>query len=276
MDREYRVLSLGAHQDDADTYPCALLTKLRDAGWQVRLLSLTDGSAGAISTDLPYDELAAIRTREAAKSGALFGGQYDVWDNRDGQLMATLENRERLIRYIREYRPDLILVNRPNDYHADHRNAALLVQDASFLLTVPRICPDVPPLTHEPMILFWEDGFQKPYPFQADILVPAGERHIDMLTRVASCHESQYFDWLNWPDHTDRSTWPREQQVEALHERYRRGMERARARRAEQLVDVYGEEDAARIRYLEAFEISEYGAEPTEAFLKIAGEIVEE
>ena len=276
MDRQYRVLSLGAHPDDADTYPCALLTKLQEAGWEVRLLSLTDGSAGTYHMDVSPDALAETRRREAAKSGALFGGRYDVWDNRDGHLTASLENREALIRYIRSYRPDLILVNRPNDYHPDHRNAALLVQDASFLLTVPRVCEDVPHYEHEPMILFWEDGFQRPQPFHADILVPAGEHHIDRLTEVAGCHESQYFDWMNWPDHTERNAWPREKQIEALHERFRQGMMRARARRAEALERAYGAEDAARVRYLEAFEISEYGSAPTTEFLRVATAIPED
>ena len=44
--KEYRVLSIGAHPDDADTSAGGLLLKLRDKGWQVRLLSVTDGSAG--------------------------------------------------------------------------------------------------------------------------------------------------------------------------------------------------------------------------------------
>lgn len=276
MDEKRRVLSLGAHPDDADTYPCALLTKLRAAGWEVRLLSLTDGSAGSTDMTLSLDALADIRRKEAARSGALFGGRYDVWDNRDGMLTPSLENRLALIRYIRDFRPDVILVNRPNDYHPDHRAASLLVQDASFMLTVPRVCPEARGLEHTPTILFWEDDFRAPYPFRADILVPAGEAHIDALTRVASCHESQYFDWLNWPDHTERTAWPREKQVEALRERFRRGMARARDRRGEALVERYGEADAARVRYLEAFEISEYGEPPTEAFLRVATAIPEE
>ena len=46
MKKEKRILSIGAHPDDADTYCGGLLSKLRDKGWQVRLLSVTDGSAG--------------------------------------------------------------------------------------------------------------------------------------------------------------------------------------------------------------------------------------
>ena len=56
-----RILSIGAHPDDADTSPSGLLLKLRDAGWEIRLLSLTDGSAGTYRTDIPREELALTR-----------------------------------------------------------------------------------------------------------------------------------------------------------------------------------------------------------------------
>ena len=139
MKKEKRILSIGAHPDDADTYCGGLLSKLRDKGWQVRLLSVTDGSAGTYHAEVTREELKLQRRSEAAASGRLLGGRYDVLDYPDGQLQVTLEAREHLIRYIRTFAPDVILTNRTNDYHADHRNVSLLVQDASFLLTVPKI-----------------------------------------------------------------------------------------------------------------------------------------
>ena len=45
-ERKMRVLSIGAHPDDADTSAGGLLTKLKRKGWEIRLLSVTDGSAG--------------------------------------------------------------------------------------------------------------------------------------------------------------------------------------------------------------------------------------
>ena len=100
--KTYRVLSIGAHPDDADTSAGGLLWKLREKGWEVRLLSLTDGSAGMYDVQRCGAQLAAIRTEEAARSGKLLGGRYDVWDIPDAHLTASIENRERLIRYIRE------------------------------------------------------------------------------------------------------------------------------------------------------------------------------
>ena len=57
MKKEKRILSIGAHPDDADTYCGGLLSKLRDKGWQVRLLSVTDGSAGTYHAEVTREEL---------------------------------------------------------------------------------------------------------------------------------------------------------------------------------------------------------------------------
>lgn len=270
MEKQYRILSIGAHPDDADTSAGGLLMKLRDAGWEVRLLSLTDGSAGTYDLAVTRAELAKRRRAEAAASGRLLGGRYDVMDNEDGRLMPTLDLREELIRYIRRFAPDVILTNRPNDYHADHRNTSLLVQDASFLLTVPRVCDDTKYLAHTPAILFWGDGFRKPYPFSRDIIVPVSSARVDELARIASCHECQYFDWMYWPDHTEKIAWPRDKQIADLAARYHRGMAAIRDEMEGALIEKYGAAAAASVTHLECFEISEYGEAPCAEFLKIA------
>lgn len=263
-------MSIGAHPDDADTYCGGLLSKLRDKGWQVRLLSVTDGSAGTYHAEVTREELKLQRRSEAAASGRLLGGRYDVLDYPDGQLQVTLEAREHLIRYIRTFAPYVILTNRTNDYHADHRNVSLLVQDASFLLTVPKICPDTPYLEDTPAILFWGDDFMKPYPHQPDIIVPLADERMDLKVKLASCHECQYFDWMYWPHHTERIEWPREKQVAMLSERYHAGSQAEADRLRGKLTELYGVESAAKIRNVETYEISEYSGPIDEEFLTIA------
>ena len=76
MEKQLKILSIGAHPDDADTYSGGLLSKLRDAGWLVRLLSVTDGSAGTYHMDESAEELKLQRRSEAAArlSGRQAGG----------------------------------------------------------------------------------------------------------------------------------------------------------------------------------------------------------
>lgn len=264
-DGQHRILSIGAHPDDADTSSGGLLMQLHDQGWDVRMLSVTDGSAGTLHTDWPKGELALMRRAEAAKSGQLLGARYDVLSNPDGRLVPSVEVREQLIRYIRFYQPDVIVTNRTNDYHADHRNTALAVQDASYLLTVPAICPDVPAIPYCPVILYWHDGFTSPTAFRPDIFVPMDGR-VEALVQHACCHESQYFDWMYYPDHLDRRDWPREKQIAELTKRYYAFMAREREEANELIVSCCGG-DAKDIHYVELFEISEYGEAPSKELI---------
>ena len=57
----------------------------------------------------------------------------------------------------------------------------VLAQDTAFLVTVPFYCPDTPVVEPNPVYLYLWDRFQKPSPFQADIVVA-----IDEVQRVAS------------------------------------------------------------------------------------------
>ena len=262
-EKKYRVLSIGAHPDDADTSAGGLLLKLRDKGWEVRLLSVTDGSAGMYDISRCGAPLAEKRKAEAAASGALRGGIYDVWDLPDARLTVNLENRERMIRYVRQYRPDVIITNRPGDYHPDHRAAATLVADASYLLMVPYICSDVPPLDYEPVILYWSDGFQTPYPSKADVVVPI-DGYEEQKVQLACCHECQYFDWMYWPDRMEKREWPREQQIEELRQRFLRGDHRDRDHVEKELIERFGEEKAADIKSAEYYEICEFGGSLSE------------
>ena len=62
------------------------------------------------------------------------------------------------------------MCHRTNDYHADHRAAGQLVQDASYLLTVPHECQDSPAMRFMPVIMYYEDEFKNPV-FDPDIII---------------------------------------------------------------------------------------------------------
>ena len=167
---------------------------------------------------LTAEEIAKRRRKESLAVAQFAGIEYDVWeDSSDCVLYADLDTRARLVREIRKFNPDIIFCSRPNDYHADHRNASMLVQDASYLLVVPHYCPDVPAMKETPPILYFYDHFQNP-PFKADIAVDIDDV-IDDKFKMLSLHESQVYEWLPYTKGLlDQVPAEPEKRLEWLHE----------------------------------------------------------
>ena len=258
----HRLLVVGAHPDDPDLKAGGIAAKYAQAGHDVRFISVTNGDAG--HHEIGGVELTRRRRAEAQAAADVIGIEYDVWEIHDGELQPSLENRRKMIRLIRNYDPDLILTHRPNDYHPDHRYVSTLVQDSAYLVTVPNICTGTPALCEDPVIAYLSDGFQKPYPFDPDVVV-AIDDVIEEKTEMLHQHESQIYEWLPYnaghleevPDEDDaRRKWLREERLDEyldLADRFR-----------DELVERYGEERGSDIRYVEAFEGCEYGSPLTE------------
>jgi LmbE family N-acetylglucosaminyl deacetylase len=155
--------------------------------------------------------------------------------------------------------------HRPNDYHPDHRNAGLLVQDAAYMVTVPFFCPDVPYLKKNPVFLYFEDRFTKPNRFAADIVV-AIDDVIDKKLAAVEALESQFYEGgCNGgpelvPDAANAGA------VAARKKEVRKLFDMSFADTARrfnlQLVQWYGADAARKIKYAEAFEVGEYGRMP--------------
>jgi LmbE family N-acetylglucosaminyl deacetylase len=159
----------------------------------------------------------------------------------------------------------VVIGPRPNDYHPDHRNTAILIQDAAYMVIVPNVAPDTPPLKSNPVFLYTEDGFQKPYPFEPDIAVDISSV-FDQKIYAMAAHESQFFEWLPW-------TGGRLDQVPATEAERLKWLANWRNPRIndkirESLTKWYGAERAARVTSAEAFEICEYGRRPSDEEIK--------
>ena len=248
---------IGAHPDDCEYLIGGLAAKYRAQGHVVKFVSATNGNAG--HHRMGGGPLAERRREETRRVSALTGIEYEILDNDDGQLEADLATRTQFISLIRAFKPDLIFTHRTNDYHPDHRRTGILVQDASYLIRVPNICPLVPHLTETPIILYMQDGFHKPVPLSPDVVV-AIDDVVEDKAQMLHCHESQFYEWLPYvggyadqiPDGNDaRLTWQREDQM-------RRDSAAADRFRAP-LIARYGDEAGRAVRCAEAFEVSEYG-----------------
>ena len=191
------VIVFGAHPDDCDIKAGGTAILFAKMGHNVKFVSMTNGDAGHQS--MGGGALAKIRIAEAQEAGKRFGVQYDVLDNHDGELMPTLANRLKIIREIRNWNADIVIAPRPNDYHPDHRYTGILVQDAAYMVIVPNVAPEVPPLQKNPVFFYCEDRFQKPNPFQPDVTVILDEV-FDQKIYAMAAHESQFFEWLPWTE----------------------------------------------------------------------------
>ena len=192
-----KILMIGAHQDDNEFRCGGLAYKYVQMGYEVKFLSMCNGCGG--HHILGTKEISARRAKESENVAKLLGIQYDIWsDVDDCNLVCDLATRKRLIKYIREFNPDLVIAHRPNDYHADHRASGQLVQDASYLLTVPNECPDVPAMKKMPVILYNEDNFKYP-PFSGDIIVPIDDV-VDIKLKIADLNVSQVYEWLAYEE----------------------------------------------------------------------------
>ena len=253
-----RLLIIGAHPDDPDFGAGGLAALYSRLGHTVKMVSVTNGDAG--HHEMGGGPLAQRRRIEAANAGRCVGAEYITLDNHDGALLPSLEVRHQLIALIREFQPDLMTTHRPNDYHPDHRYTSQLVQDASYLLTVPNVVSHVPHLMTMPVIVYTWDHFQRPYPFAPDVVVGIDEVYEQKIDAL-HCHVSQMYEWLAYnggylaevPDEPSaQRAWLREFRAP----RFRRAAELYR----EMLIADYGEEKGRKVEFAEAFEACEYGA----------------
>jgi LmbE family N-acetylglucosaminyl deacetylase len=176
-----------------------------------------------------------------------------------------LEIRLQIIRKIREWKADVVIAPRSNDYHPDHRYTGVLVQDAAFMVVVPNIAPDTPPLRKNPVFLYFQDNFKKPNPFQADIAVditPVIAKKLDGL----DAHQSQFFEWLPWIGNYE-SEIPKDKAKQREYLLSKR-VTKVNPEVKKALEKWYGKEKAEQINYAEAFEICEYGTIPSEAEIR--------
>ena len=259
-----RIIVFGAHPDDPDINAGGVAALWAQMGHKVKFVSMTNGNKGHHT--MQPNELAARRAREMEASGRILGIEYVHMNNPDGELMPTLENRFATIKLICDWKADVVISHRPNDYHPDHRYSGIIVQDAAYMISVPQMIPGGEPLLRAPVFLYMNDRFQRPYPFSPDIVVditPVAQKKADAIC----AHESQVFEWLPWNGGwlNDLPTDPAERH-RFVSARYlaRSTVDRFR----EAAANWYTPAQMQNIRYVEAFEICEYGAQPSRERIK--------
>jgi LmbE family N-acetylglucosaminyl deacetylase len=261
-----RIICFGAHPDDCELQAGGVAALWAAKGHKVKFVSVTDGDIGHWRD--AGGPLARRRKAEVEAAARILGITTEVLDIHDGEVLPTVENRRAITRLIREWKADMVLGPRPNDYHPDHRYTGVLVQDAAYMVTVPFFCPDVPPLKNNPVFLYYPDSFQKPNPFQPEVAVSIDsviEKKLDALGVIVS----QFAEGGANGSADSLPADPEKQKLrhQEVRENFAKRNQSVANRFRGKLEEEYGKDRAAKIKYAEAFEICEYGRRPDKAEL---------
>ena len=133
------LLAIMAHPDDAELLCAGALLASAAGGGRTAILDLSGGESGSWGTP-------AGRSEEAAAAARVLGlAERRTAGLPDGALANSPEARRVVAGHIRELRPTTVILHWPEARHPDHRAAAELGRDASFLAGVRNIDVDGEP-----------------------------------------------------------------------------------------------------------------------------------
>lgn len=143
-----RVLIVLGHPDDNEIICGGIVARLISEGKKARSISMTNGGKGFQNrTDTNENDFSEIRKTEQLEAGkelGLIDSEIFNLDIPDGELENSLENIEKIVFHIRQFKPDIIITQNPFDNintfdsqthwvnHRDHRHTALLTIDAAY------------------------------------------------------------------------------------------------------------------------------------------------
>jgi len=266
-DGKLRIIAFGAHPDDCEIRVGGAAAKWAALGHHVKLVSVTNGDIG--HWKLAGGPLARRRKMEVDKTARILGVHAQVLDIHDGELEPTLENRRTITRLIREWKADIVLAHRPNDYHPDHRYTGILVQDAAFMVTVPFFCPDVPHLKNNPAFFYYSDRFERPNPFRPDVVVDIDDVIEKKLTAMEAL-ESQFLEGgvAGTAEEMPKNAKEYEAGQRKVRQRFQDRFLGLTRQYRDKVIETFGEKRGDKIQFIEPFELCEYGRQPTPAEMR--------
>jgi LmbE family N-acetylglucosaminyl deacetylase len=264
--RPLRIIAFGAHPDDAELKASGVAALWAAAGHKVKFVAMTNGDVGHF--EQAGGPLAKRRTAEVAQCAKILGIENEVLDIHDGELVPTLENRQKVARLIREWQADIVMGHRPYDYHPDHRYTGVILNDTAVVVVAPFFVPDTPPTPRNPVYMNYSDGFQDPKPFTPTIVVGIDEQ-AEKKWKCIQAMPSQFGDKDSWQGRTlpNVPQDDRERQSYLLDIVKKRNIAVADQYR-DRLVALYGAERGKKIQYAEAFELNQYGRQASVDELK--------
>lgn len=137
------------HSDDAVWFAGGLLLKLAEAGKNITLVTMTDGSLGSTDTSMTRERLVAVRRDEDLRAGEAMGVTRHLYlPFHDGELPHCGETTRAMVRIIRQEHAEAVLAPDPwlpYEAHQDHLNCGWSAAESMIYCNLPLYLPDLPP-----------------------------------------------------------------------------------------------------------------------------------
>lgn len=196
-----RVLVVMAHPDDIEFSCAGTVARWVKHGAKACYVLVTSGDVGIAERGMTKARAREIREAEQCEAARICGVEQVVFLREpDGMVQPTLELRKKIVREIRRFRPEVVIVGDPTVLwagpgyinHPDHRAAALAAVDAVF------------PAAGQPNLFeeLEEEGMQAHKPRkvyvsswgEADVFVNI-EETINLKIAALRAHKSQMKNW---------------------------------------------------------------------------------
>ena len=177
---ELDALAFGAHPDDIELTCAGTIIKLGDMGYKTGVIALTRGELGTRGTP-------EIRAQEFADSARIMGlALHKMLDIPDGRVDESWENKLKIIREIRAYRPKIVFAPYWVVRHPDHGHTSHLVREAAFLAGLKKI--DTGQEAHRPYkVIYYACRFE----FEPSFIVDVSDTH-DRKVQAIQAYKSQF------------------------------------------------------------------------------------
>ena len=191
-------LAIAAHPDDIEFVMAGTLLLLKEAGWDIHVMNVSNGNMG--STVMTAARTDQTRRKEAQAAARLMKANWHAPICDDLCVFYTEENIRRICAVVRKAKPAVVLTHSLSDYMEDHMITARLAVTATFARGIPnyRSTPQRQPAL-EPCVIYHAMPHGQCTPLREPV---TPELYVDTTTVHATkraalaCHASQK-EWLD-------------------------------------------------------------------------------
>jgi len=176
------ILAIAAHPDDIEITCGGTLIKMVSQGRKVGALDLARGEMGTYGTEVDRD---AEANAAAEIIGLAWRGNAGMPDS---AIEYTQTNKLKIAQYIRDTRPELVILPHWEQRHPDHHACSLLGYDACFLAGLKKIELDGEP--HRPRKIIYASYYRN---LQNSFLVDISD-HFEKKCEAVAAYKSQFSD----------------------------------------------------------------------------------